>query len=95
MLQWAGKCFDTSQRGAIVVLLAHARTDTRWFHLWVYGKAAEIQFVKGRLRFGDGKNTAPFPSMVAVFRPFLRPLKGLTASAFGPVQSPIRHDPVS
>jgi site-specific DNA-methyltransferase (adenine-specific) len=69
MLQWARKCFEASQLGATVVLLAHSRTDTRWFHLWVYGKAAEIRFVRGRLRFGDGTQSAPFPSMVAVFRP--------------------------
>jgi phage N-6-adenine-methyltransferase len=67
--EWARKCHEASQQGALVVLLAHARTDTRWFHDWVYGKAAEIRFVRGRLKFGDGKQSAPFPSMVAVFRP--------------------------
>lgn len=69
MQQWARKCFEASRQGALVVLLAHARTDTRWFHEWVYGKASEVRFVKGRLRFGDGTQSAPFPSMVAVFRP--------------------------
>ena len=69
MRQWARKCFEASRRGALVVLLAHARTDTRWFHEWVYGKAGDIRFVKGRLRFGDGEQSAPFPSLVAVFRP--------------------------
>ena len=73
MRQWAAKCFEASCAGALVVLLAHARTDTRWFHDWVYGKASEIRFVKGRLKFGDGKQSAPFPSMVAVFRPCDRP----------------------
>jgi hypothetical protein len=58
-----------SRAGALVVLLAHARTDTRWFHDWVYGKADEIRFVRGRLRFGDGRQSAPFPSLVAVFLP--------------------------
>ena len=71
MSQWARKCFDASQSGATVVLLAHSRTDTRWFHEWVYGKA-EIRFVRGRLRFGDGRQSAPFTSMVAVFRPHVR-----------------------
>lgn len=66
---WAKKCFEASCSGALVVLLAHARTDTRWFHDWVYGKAAEIRFVRGRLRFGDGTQSAPFPSLVAVYRP--------------------------
>jgi site-specific DNA-methyltransferase (adenine-specific) len=69
MRDWARKCFEASRQGALVVLLAHARTDTRWFHDWVYGKASEIRFVRGRLRFGDGTQSAPFPSMVAVFRP--------------------------
>jgi phage N-6-adenine-methyltransferase len=69
MRDWAHKCFEASQGGATVVLLAHSRTDTRWFHDSVYGKAAEIRFVKGRLRFGDGEQSAPFPSLIAVYRP--------------------------
>jgi phage N-6-adenine-methyltransferase len=69
MREWARKCFEASSRGALVVLLAHARTDTRWFHDWVYGKAAEIRFVRGRLKFGDGQQSAPFPSLVAVYHP--------------------------
>ena len=68
MRAWACKCFEASRAGALVVLLAHARTDTRWFHGWVYGKA-ELRFIKGRLRFGDGAQSAPFPSLVAVYRP--------------------------
>ena len=68
MRDWARKCFEFARRGALVVLLAHARTDTRWFHDWVYGKA-EVRFVRGRLKFGDGAQSAPFPSLVAVFRP--------------------------
>jgi phage N-6-adenine-methyltransferase len=60
MREWARKCYEASRRGALVVLLAHARTDTRWFHDWVYGKAHEIRFVRGRLKFGDGTQSAPF-----------------------------------
>ncbi len=48
------------------VALLPARTDTKWFHDYIYGKA-EIRFIKGRLKFGDGKNSAPFPSMTVVF----------------------------
>ena len=46
-----------------------ARTDTRWFHDYIYqNKNAEIRFIKGRLKFGGGaKNSAPFPSMIVVF----------------------------
>ncbi len=69
MRDWARKCYEASRQGALVVLLAHARTDTRWFHDWVYGKAAELRFVRGRLKFGDGSQSAPFPSLVAIYRP--------------------------
>lgn len=55
-------------RGSTVVMLLPARTDTKWFHDYIYGKA-EIRFVKGRLKFGKSKNSAPFPSMVVIFRP--------------------------
>jgi hypothetical protein len=68
MKEWARKCYIASLNGASVVLVAHAGTDTRWFHDWVYGKGVEIRFVRGRLRFGDGTQSAPFPSLVAVFR---------------------------
>lgn len=68
MRAWARKCFEASCAGATVVLLAHARTDTRWFHDWVYGRA-ELRFLQGRLRFGDGRQSAPFPSLCAVYRP--------------------------
>lgn len=48
-------------------MLIPARTDTKWFHQYIYGKAKEIRFVKGRLKFGGSKDAAPFPSMVVVF----------------------------
>ena len=38
-----------------------------YFHDYIYHKAKEIRFVKGRLKFGQSKNAAPFPSMVVVF----------------------------
>lgn len=50
-----------------LVFLIPARTDTRWFHDLVYNKA-ELRFIKGRLKFGDAKNSAPFPSMLAIYR---------------------------
>lgn len=66
--EWTKKCYEESRKpGTTVVLLIPARTDRISFHEYIYGKA-EIRFVKGRLKFGDGKNTAPFPSMVVVFR---------------------------
>ena len=61
--EWVKKAAES---GAPVVMLLPARTDTRWFHDCIYGKA-EIRFVRGRLKFGDSRNSAPFPSMIAVF----------------------------
>jgi|SRR5699024_834212 len=51
----------------IVVCLIPARTDTRYWHEYIFSKAKEIRFVKGRLKFGDGSGSAPFPSAVVVF----------------------------
>ena len=47
-------------------MLIPARTDTKYWHKFVM-KASEVYFVKGRLKFGDSKNSAPFPSAVVVF----------------------------
>lgn len=65
---WVRKGFLSSvEEGATVVMLLPARTDTRWFHEYIYGKA-EVRFIKGRLKFGGSTNSAPFPSMVVIFR---------------------------
>jgi len=69
--KWVKKAFEESQRGATVVCLLPARTDTKWFHDYIY-KKAEIRFLKGRLKFGGSKNSAPFPSMIVIFRAFGR-----------------------
>lgn len=53
--------------GVTAVCLLPARTDTAWFHDYIYGKA-EIRFIRGRLKFGNSKNSAPFPSMIVIFR---------------------------
>lgn len=50
-----------------VVMLIPARTDTIYFHRYIYHKA-EIRFIKGRLKFGNSKNSAPFPSMVVIYK---------------------------
>jgi len=65
--KWVEKAYNESLNGVTVVMLLPARTDTKWFHDYIYGKA-EIRFVRGRLKFGDSKNSAPFPSMVVIFR---------------------------
>ena len=66
--KWVEKAYRTNKEsGDLVVMLLPARTDTKWFHDFIYHKA-EIRFVKGRLKFGGSKNSAPFPSMVVIYR---------------------------
>jgi len=60
------KAYEESLKGAVVVCLIPSRTDTRYWHDYVM-KAQEIRFVKGRLKFGDSKNGAPFPSVIVIF----------------------------
>lgn len=62
--KWVEKA---SKANCTVVVLIPARTDTKWFHDWAYQKA-EIRFIKGRLKFGNSKNPAPFPSMLLIYR---------------------------
>ncbi len=64
--RWVEKAAKSAEEGATVVMLLPARTDTKWFHRYIYGKA-EIRFIPGRLKFGESKNGAPFLSMVVVF----------------------------
>lgn len=66
--KWVQKAyFSSKDDGATVVMLLPARTDTKWFHEYIYHQS-EIRFIKGRLKFGDSANSAPFPSMVVIFR---------------------------
>lgn len=65
---WVKKAKEAAQQGkATVVCLLPARTDTAWWHDYAM-KANEIRLIRGRLKFGDGKGSAPFPSAVVVFR---------------------------
>lgn len=64
---WVKKGAEEAQKpGTTVVMLLPARTDTAWFHDYIYHKAREIRFLRGRLRFNEA-GAAPFPSMVVVF----------------------------
>jgi site-specific DNA-methyltransferase (adenine-specific) len=65
---WVKKAYLASLEGATVVCLVPARTDTYWWHTYVR-RAQEIRFIRGRLKFGGCRNSAPFPSAIAVFRP--------------------------
>lgn len=67
--KWVQKCAEEFAGGncELAVMLLPARTDTRWFHGYILGKA-EVRFLKGRLKFGGSQNSAPFPSMVVIWR---------------------------
>jgi len=77
--KWVKKAHDSAGDKCTVVCLLPARTDTKWFHDFIWGKA-EIRFIRGRIRFvewsasDDGelqrigaKHSAPFPSMIVIF----------------------------
>jgi site-specific DNA-methyltransferase (adenine-specific) len=64
---WVQKCYEESLKpNTKVVMLIPARTDTIYFHKYIYN-IATIRFLKGRLKFGKCKNSAPFPSMIVIF----------------------------
>ena len=66
---WVEDCYDYHIKFPLctVVLLIPSRTDTIYWHKYIM-KAKEIRFIKGRLRFGNSKNCAPFPSCVVIYR---------------------------
>jgi phage N-6-adenine-methyltransferase len=65
---WVEKSFLEYKKGNTIILLVPSRTDTKWFHKYCLPFASEIRFCKGRLKFGGSKNSAPFPSMVVIFK---------------------------
>jgi len=72
--EWTKKCYEESLKpNTTVVLLIPARTDRKSFHTYIYKKQnVEIRFLQGRLKFeinGVAGDAAPFPSMLAIFRP--------------------------
>lgn len=64
--KWCKKAYEESLKNKIVVMLIPSRTDTKYWHDYIM-KAKEIRFIKGRLKFGDSKNSAPFPSCIIIF----------------------------
>lgn len=64
--KWVKKCYEESLKGGVVVMLIPARMDTTYVHDYIIGKA-QMRFIRGRVKFGDAKQGAPFPSMVVVF----------------------------
>ena len=74
--EFVEKSAQEAKKGSTVVMLIPSRTDTRYWHehIWDCGKhqprpGVEIRFIKGRLKFGNSENSAPFPSVVVIFRP--------------------------
>ena len=72
--EWVKKAYETMKNSwnykykTIVVMLIPSRTDTKWFHEYIYNQPnVKVRFLKGRLKFGNSKNSAPFPSMIVVF----------------------------
>ena len=66
--KWCKKCCEHALNGGTAVLLIPSRTDTGWFHDWIWHKA-EVIFIRGRIRFGGSKWNAPFPSLIAIYTP--------------------------
>ena len=65
--KWVEKAYQESKKAnTLICMLIPARTDTKYFHQYIYGKA-EIRFIQGRLKFGNSKNAAPFPSMLVIY----------------------------
>ncbi len=64
---WVKKAYcESIKPNTVVVMLIPSRTDTAYFHDYIL-PYAEIRFIRGRLKFGESKNAAPFPSMVVIF----------------------------
>jgi hypothetical protein len=68
LARWVAKARHEVELGhaKTVVALLPARPDTGYWHDHVAGKAV-VYFLRGRLRFGDGEQGAPFPSALTVW----------------------------
>jgi site-specific DNA-methyltransferase (adenine-specific) len=65
--KWVEKAYKESLKGNVIVMLIPSRTDTTYWHKFIFPYASEVRFIKGRLKFGNSKNSAPFPSALIVF----------------------------
>jgi phage N-6-adenine-methyltransferase len=64
---WVKRAYEQSNKhGVTIALLIPSRTDTKWFH--DYALKGEVRFLRGRLKFGNSTTSAPFPSIVVIFR---------------------------
>lgn len=70
LAKWIEKARTEQKHGNLTVMLMPARTDTKAFHQYIYKKrGVQIRFIKGRLKFNGSKHSAPFPSMIVIFKP--------------------------
>ena len=69
--QFMHKAYDEANRGATVVCLVFAKTETKWW--WETARFGEVRFINGRIKFGGAKHNAPFPSAVVIFGPSILP----------------------
>lgn len=69
IILWMEKAYKEHKKNKnIIVCLVPVRTDTNWWHSYVEGKA-KVKFIKGRLKFGNSTNSAPFPSALVIYKP--------------------------
>lgn len=89
--QWIQKAKQSAEEnGATVVCLLPARTDTAWWHELIapfLGERVEARFLKGRLKFGDQENSAPFPSVIVVFHG--NPLRKIEGNTLKQIKEPV------
>ena len=65
--KWVEKAHMEAQLGAKIIMLIPARTDTSYWHDFIFNQGYEVEFIRGRLKFGESKNSAPFPSAIIKF----------------------------
>ena len=64
---WIEKALDESRKGATVVCLIVSSSYRSYWHDFIFPYASEIRFIRGRIKFGDSKFTAPFASAIVIF----------------------------
>lgn len=85
--RWIEKAWNEQGHADLIVALIPARTDTHYWHRYIFGHA-EIRFLRGRLTFEGAVNVAPFPVAVVIWRhPFyISPLPAVLAGKPEPRQ---------
>lgn len=73
--EFIAKAYEQQSKGSTTVTLVPSRTDTKWWHAFIWDQYnhkpwinVQLRFIKGRLKFGDSTNSAPFPSVIVVFK---------------------------